>query len=365
MSGGFVTIPNGFFGGNFLLGGHFAAKTKKNKKKKKKPDSWFETCNAVQLKELCKAAKLPVSGTKSVLVQRLMACKPTCELGWENLAGLKQQLKEKLLVQTGNKFDLVLRLVHAEYGTGQTKRAATATIVDDKTGQEMQVLKKRKIVPKPNTIYTRVSKRMQAGLTQKRFQSHYGAKDHAPEVYRLMRDLIVTHCIEENMIETNPRLAEEMARAVFRAFYDNWQVMGRTGYECQVFREAVDGYAQVLQAVRPTLSPQDVKDIVDLLESIDASVRFDCLANRLKEDACVFYSTGEGTIWGEAVKKEYSVPRYEKENVFEQAIKVVMPGYEKRKDKPRNTGKIVMYNEFRNSDTGIIERIPFHLDVEE
>lgn len=60
----------------FLFGAPPKA-TKAKKSKKKKFDDWFESCNANQLKELCKAAKLPVSCTKPALVQCLMSNKFT------------------------------------------------------------------------------------------------------------------------------------------------------------------------------------------------------------------------------------------------------------------------------------------------
>ena len=318
---------------------------KKGKRKGKKYDNWFESCTAAQLKELCKAAKLPVSGSKGALVRRLMGSEGASALGLRNLAYLKGQLKEKLLVQSGSKFDQVLRLLHHEHGTGAVKRAATETVVvDEATGEMAHVLKKRrKTTPKPDAMYARVEKKMNA-VTQKKYQSCWGSKRHSADVYEIMKDLIVDHCIKERVVESDPLLAEEMARAVFRAFHDNWQVLRRIGYQTGIFREALDAYADVLKAARPFMTPDLVEEVVSLLESIEACVRGYCLHVRMDCDACVYYSTGNGTksvqLFYGGTREKYGVPRYKDENVIEMTIRVAMPGYD-RKTREEKKGKLL------------------------
>jgi hypothetical protein len=41
-----------------------AKRQKKETKKKKRANNWFEECTVDQLKQLCKAATIPVFGTK-------------------------------------------------------------------------------------------------------------------------------------------------------------------------------------------------------------------------------------------------------------------------------------------------------------
>ena len=73
------------------------------------------------------------------------------------------------LVQSGNKYDQVLRLLHNEYGTGTAKRAATETIGDEATDKEVEVIKKRKVTPSAKMMYTTVEKKMNA-VTPQRYQ---------------------------------------------------------------------------------------------------------------------------------------------------------------------------------------------------
>jgi hypothetical protein len=85
-------------------------RNKPAKKAKDRPDSWFETCTVSQLKELCKASKLHVSGTKGDLRNRLTSNAVANDYGVASQKRLKAQCREKLLIQSGKKFDQVLRL---------------------------------------------------------------------------------------------------------------------------------------------------------------------------------------------------------------------------------------------------------------
>ena len=311
--------------------------TKKTKKAKK--NSWFETCTVAQLKDLCRACKLPVSGTKGDLCSRLVANDKALNYGEERQACLKSQCKERLLVQSGNKYDQVLRLLHNEYGTGTVKRAATE--IDDATGKE--VLKKRKTTPSAKMMYTRVGKKMRA-VSQKKYQTYYGSKDHAPDVYRMMRDFIKDHCIDGKIVNSDPMLALEMCTAVFEAFNDNWNAMERPGYECQTFREALDLFGDVLKVSRPLMDEGQIENVVGLLESIEACVRGYCLHTRYESDPAVYYSTGRGK--DDSFMKKYfpdehnKVPRRAGENAIMQTILVIMPDYDKS-NREKKSGKLL------------------------
>lgn len=310
--------------------GRDSKKKTKKKKKKKEPSSWFESCNATQLKALCKAANQPVSGSKAALVERLIDLNYTRKLGLSSIATLKHQLKENLLVQSGAKYELVLRLLHARFGSGTAKRAATETAVDEETGESKEILKKHRVTVTPKALYTRVQKKIQA-VSQKKYQSRFGSKDHAGAVYGLMKTLVEDHCIKDK--EICAARAESLARAVFQAFFDFWQVMERPGYDTQDFREAVDAYSQVLEAARPEMSEDDVERVASLLESIEACGEQYCLNRRVAGDPAVYYTTGKGKTchlsWSARGRQMYGgAPRHENENVIHEAIRLIMPDYD-------------------------------------
>lgn len=43
-------------------------------------------------------------------------------------------------------------------------------------------------------------------VTQKKYQSHYGSKDHSGAAYNLMKDIIKDRCIEEKIVDSDPLL---------------------------------------------------------------------------------------------------------------------------------------------------------------
>jgi len=336
---------------------HQRGRNTAKKKKKKSYDNWFESCKVEQLKELCKASKLKVAGTKQQLCQRLLTSTPETESasmysGYKQYH-LKEILKEKLLVQSGTKYEQILRLIRFKFGTGPTstvKRDATETITDETTGKEIQVAKKRKIsIPTPKQMHSRVSKKMNA-VTQKKYQSHYGSKNHSPDVYNLMRTLIKENCVDNKLVDTNPSLAVEMCLGVFHAFDENWHVMVRTGYETNIFREAIDLFGDVLKKNCSTNNSESnneqIENIVSTLESIQTNVNGYCLHTRMKEDCAVYYSTGEGSKNTESyytsILEEYKTKRYAEENVIMDTIRIIMPSYDKKK-RPEKQKKFLSY----------------------
>ena len=97
-----------------------------------------------------------------------------------NVEQIKGKCRERNLQVSGNKFELVLRILHCDNDStpeGQTlKRAATdvVTTTDAATGKvvEKHVPKKRKkAAPSASRIYSRVQKKIEA-VTQKKYQSH-------------------------------------------------------------------------------------------------------------------------------------------------------------------------------------------------
>ena len=342
----------------------YAPKAKAKKAKKKKYANWFESCNANQLKELCKAAKLPVSGTKSALVQRLLTTNEITK-GYGNSENwlLKEECKKKLLVQTGNKYDLMLRLLHAHYGTGTAKRAATETVTDEATGQQVQVLKKRaKTILKPASMYAKIKQKIHS-VSQKKYQTHYGSKDHAPATYNYMRNLLKEQCIDSKLIQSDPRTAFCMAKAAFQAFYDHWPYMERPGYETSTFSREVMGQLEIVlrafvQPQQPHLllpdHDQEVESMVDLLESIEGSVSGYGLEEKIiyRRDAADFdaecnlnWSKG----WEEVGKA----------NCFVDAIRILRPSYQKE-NRVRSKPSRALYGDIKGvaDMNGIAYEIP-------
>ena len=228
-----------FFGGGFRGGG----RSKKSKKKQKK-ENWFEELNAGQCKELCRAVKVKCSGTKKDIIERLLDQEFLVQYAINfkgymiKIDALKDECRERMLQVSGNKFDLVLRIVQHEHGTGgdTLKRAATSIVVDETSGIEKHVAKKRKpSKPSPSTMYTRIQKKIRS-CSQKKYQSHWGSKSHAPDVCSFVHSLLESL---DNYTKTDPKLVVDGCYAIVSSFVENFDDFDRPGY-CENLDMSVD-----------------------------------------------------------------------------------------------------------------------------
>lgn len=173
-------------------------RAKKKTKKKKTHTNWFEKLSVDELKSLCRASGLPVSGTKAALSERLCNSEVTRDYAYEyapqkmnmsyinrinysdddeggsslfapqlgakradgtSMDELKAKCRDSGLVVSGKRYDLVLRLLQHETGLGGTPKRAAGTM-DEVTGT-FQPKKKAKSMKLPDVdkIHDRVYKK--------------------------------------------------------------------------------------------------------------------------------------------------------------------------------------------------------------
>lgn len=121
------------------------ARKKKRKQAKPPKANWFERLTVEEIKQLCRAAKLPVSGSKPDIVSRLLDSDATSHFGSESRAGgfswrtgrlipgkdgvsvedLKEEMRKRSLPVSGSKHALVLRLLQHEHGTADAAGSAS------------------------------------------------------------------------------------------------------------------------------------------------------------------------------------------------------------------------------------------------
>jgi len=224
----------------------------RSKKSKKKPkDNWFERIKADELKQICRAAKLPIKGTKKDIIARLLENDGTSEYAAEGkwigttVESLKAKCKERYLVQSGTKLTLVVRIVEHDHSSNPDanstmlaaakKRSAPS---DNGDGADVDGIvaakKKRKRAPprpKPEKIYVKVQKKVES-VRQKKYQSHWGSKSHATDVYSFIAHTIFDEEIEnKGFVEKEPLFALQLAKSALTSLSDNWTTMERPGYD--------------------------------------------------------------------------------------------------------------------------------------
>ena len=113
---------------------------------------WFDQLTAQQLKELAQAATLPGSGSKAKLQERLVACDDTNQFGYVPDKGLwgsnkvgpemtvseiKNICQQQGVSKTGNRYELVLRLLNKKFGA-TTNKKESALPKKELTGDALQ-----------------------------------------------------------------------------------------------------------------------------------------------------------------------------------------------------------------------------------
>lgn len=226
----------------------------RSKKSKKKPkDNWFERLKADELKQICRAAKLPIKGTKKDIIARLLENDDTSEYAAEGkwigttVESLKAKCKERDLVQSGTKLTLVVRIVEHDHNSNPAadstmlpaaKKRPAPSEDGDGDGADVDGIattkKKRKRAPprpKPEKIYVKVQKKVES-VRQKKYQSHWGSKTHATDVYSYIAHTIFDEEIEnKGFVEKEPLFALQLAKSALTSLSDNWATMERPGYD--------------------------------------------------------------------------------------------------------------------------------------
>ena len=222
-------------------------KAKKEAKNKKSYNNWFEKLNTIELKSLCRASKLPVSGTKDELCIRLCngelsrdyayeyaperfsrarfeaempgygscdefnnnnaaASLPPAQQGSKrNTAYSNQQLKDmcrnKGLVVTGKRYDLVLRLLQNESGVGGSPKRAAGSI--NETTGVFQPKKRAKSMKPPNVdkLQERIFKKCFPSAEVKNKWSNNKYKYHYSDCMVYMSNIIEKEIFEKELFE--------------------------------------------------------------------------------------------------------------------------------------------------------------------
>jgi hypothetical protein len=89
--------------------------------------------------------------------------------------------------------------------------------------------------PTPSTMYTRIQKKIQA-CSQKKYQSYYGSKSHAPDVCFLVHSLLESL---DDYTKTDPKLVVDGCYAIVSSFVETFKDFNRPGY-CEGLEMSVE-----------------------------------------------------------------------------------------------------------------------------
>ena len=306
-------------------------KTKQKKKVKKTYNNWFEKCNLEELKALCRASKLPVSGTKDLICDRLchgelssiyayeyapekfsrarmeyeMSSYGGYGSGGENYYSrgnnvpprpaqqgskrssaltneqLKTKCREKGLIVSGKRYELVLRLLQAESGIGGAPKRAASSVDENDNIQPKKRAKTMKL-PDPLKLKERCFKKMcPSDKTQSKWSNNKW-KYHPSECVEFAAKIISNEVFEKELFQRGEeKLAWEVINAVMfylvygdveakKAYYAEEKAKNATMFFAMTFQLELgrcndkirfDLLPNIAKAVRATSS----KDVVEEL----------------------------------------------------------------------------------------------------
>lgn len=261
----------------FGFGGGRRRQTKKKKAKAKK-ENWYERLTVDELKQICRAATLPVTGTKKVIIGRLIGNESTNDYAWEGryvgttMDTLKQRCKDRNLVQSGTKLSLVLRIVQHDHKSAPEATAAATKRPAPPASADGPPKKKRKPA-KPNLdkIHERVLKKIES-CRQKKYQSHYGSKCHAPDLYSFIASTIRKECIDKKYIETEPLFALDIAESALVCLKDNFDSIVRPGYDEGSIESFSSDLKRILVAAKPVMDDDKRRATLDWIVGLEAKL---------------------------------------------------------------------------------------------
>jgi hypothetical protein len=283
------------------------------KKTKTKKENWFERLKVDELKEICIAAKLPVKGTKKVIIERLIEDDNTRKYGMEgyfgtNMASLKGECSNRNLVQSGTKLTLVKRLLQKDHGSNPEATAA-ATKRPMETNADAPSKKKRKPAkPNPEKIHDRVLKKIKSGNTSKMYQSHYGSKGHAPDVYSFIEDLIQNECVEKGYATSDPLFALEVAKSAIVCLSDNFDSMIRPGYDEDYLFGISGNLRVILRHANPLMDEELKTKRIAWIEDFDNVLSHYCLGGNGYSQISYFKGVANTLKETDAVKAANTSP---------------------------------------------------------
>ena len=262
----------------FLMAGRGRRGGGGRKKKAKKPkENWYERLTVDELKQICRAAKLAVKGTKKIIIERLLESDSTRKYGREgmwgtNMNSLKGECADRNLVQSGTKLTLVLRILQKDNDTNPEATAAATKRPPPPPDVAAAAKKKRKPAkPDLDKIYDRVQKKIES-VKQKKYQSHYGSKTHAPDVYSFTEGLIRNECFDKGYAESDPLFALSIAKSALVSLTDNFYMMQRPGYDEDYFTCIANDLTKIINKAKPHMNDDAIADSISWIESLEAQL---------------------------------------------------------------------------------------------
>jgi len=263
------------------------------------PLSFYESLTMKDLKELCRAANLSPTGLKALLVQRLCNEPASSAYAYERRhpnhvtkKALGEMCRSRSIKKSGSRYELVLRLVQHDTNAvnkvtkaasllssnnnsnNNTKRGSYNDDNDDDGGGGGGNKKKKPKPTRSQVVSNKIQRKIASGCTNKKYNSHWGAKTHSEDVYELL-DTILDQEISNrnNLINRKPKVALEIAKGAFTSLSSNFDGIISPGYDMSSHvPNAISTLGDVVMRVIPELSVDEVTDLNKWVEELQTNL---------------------------------------------------------------------------------------------
>lgn len=251
-------------------------------------EEWFDSLSKEELKQLCQAAKIKVSGNQRDLIKRLDGDERTKMYGVATRQKCVDMCRDRFLSVAGNKLCLAIRILTHDSGVAaNTCPIKIVTLLAEKdernTDPAVGTNEKATLPLSTHTLYEMVEKLVLSVKTIEKYSSTEKENaTHAPDVYTLMQKLIHQECIEKGLLEHNPSQALESAEAVIMAFNDRFEHMEYPANGHEDFLALCESLNEVIEGVKTYLSLEQIEATMEWLEELFVNVdRFNIGAENL------------------------------------------------------------------------------------
>lgn len=160
---------------------------------------------------------------------------------------------------SGARYAIILRLLKHDSGS-KSSASGTKRGQGGNDGAKKPPAKKSKST-RAQVGYNKIERKIASGETNKKYNSHYGAKCHSEDVYELLLDVLSKKIVQKRLMSSNPKLALEIAKGGFTVLTKNFRRILSPGYDMSDrIPEAIDHLKDIVESAHSKLSKVEKTD---------------------------------------------------------------------------------------------------------
>ena len=177
------------------------------------------------------------------------------------LKDLGEMCRSRMIPKTGKRYALVLRILKHDNPTVESSGAKTSKA----TKKKAPAAKKSRA----EIVSNKIKRKIASGSTNKKYDSHWGAKTHSEDVYQLLNETLDSEIMTKDLVTKKPKLGLEIAKAAFTSLTENFGGIRNVGYDMSgKIPEAIETLSTIVECALPGLDDQEQQDAIEWIEKL-------------------------------------------------------------------------------------------------